>query len=421
MRSLKTLTISVLLTPALIFGFIGYANAQSQAGPIQDGQGAYSSTGVPAFDKLVRETSGLGDLIETLEAKGGFDTLLALLDQTGLTGALQGSGPLTLFAPDDNAFGRLPANTVRLLTDPRNEDLLVQVLTFHVAPGEFPASDLIGRSSVASLNGQDLELTLKRSGFFVEKSQVVETDIPASNGIIHVINAPMIPNLADVPGSVGGVGTIRDQLAGTAAATRTINKISGGDLFGSDGPGRKSGEAPSFDIGGETGDDSSLPFYQDGSGRKTVDAPSFDQSAESTDRLPDIVDTAIAAGAFKTLVSLVQIAGLEDALRSAGPFTVLAPTDAAFSKIDGAVLRDLVENRDNGVLASILLYHVIPGSFDSAAVAGLTQAPTLFGRPVSIQARDATNIQLNGSSKVILPDVLASNGIIHVIDEVLFY
>jgi uncharacterized surface protein with fasciclin (FAS1) repeats len=251
------------------------AHAQNQAGPIQDG--SYGSTGVPAFDQLVREADGLDDLIETLEAKGGFDTLISLLDMANLTRTLQGPGPFTLFGPDDDAWDRLNPNTMRLLTDPRNRHILTQVLLFHVGRGEFLANDLIGRSSVPSLNGEDLDLTLKRSGLFVEKSQVVEADILASNGVLHVINAPMFPNLADTRGDVGAIS---DDLAGilnssSNNSTRTVD----------------------------------------------LDKAAGDQVAGQAEGTPDIVDALIADGNFNTLVGLVQIAGLEEALRLENPLT----------------------------------------------------------------------------------------------------
>jgi uncharacterized surface protein with fasciclin (FAS1) repeats len=129
----------------------------------------------------------------------------------------------------------------------------------------------------------------------------------------------------------------------------------------------------------------------------------------------DIVDTAVAAGQFKTLASLLQAAGLVDTLKTAGPFTVLAPTDAAFAKVPKATLDALAA--DPAKLKAVLLYHVIAGSVPSSEVVKLTSAKTLNGAAVAIKVMDGSVFVNN--AKVTAPDVMASNGVIHVIDTVL--
>lgn len=133
-----------------------------------------------------------------------------------------------------------------------------------------------------------------------------------------------------------------------------------------------------------------------------------------------IVDIAVADGRFTTLVAAVQAAGLVDALASDGPFTVFAPTDAAFANVldlMGITAADLVANKD--LLTQILLYHVVPGAVTSDQVVGIDSAETLQGSLVHFGA-GPTGVQINGASNVIIADIIASNGVIHVIDNVLF-
>ena len=129
----------------------------------------------------------------------------------------------------------------------------------------------------------------------------------------------------------------------------------------------------------------------------------------------DIVDTAVAAGSFDTLAMLLQRAGLVDALKAEGPFTVFAPTDAAFAKVPKNKLNALLRNRRK--LRRVLLYHVAAGRLEAADVVQRWSIRTLNGRKVRVRVRDS-NVFLN-RARVVTPDVMASNGVIHVIDRVL--
>ena len=130
----------------------------------------------------------------------------------------------------------------------------------------------------------------------------------------------------------------------------------------------------------------------------------------------NIVQTAVAAGQFTTLVSLVKKAGLAGALSGKGPYTVFAPTDAAFAKVPKATLAAL--GKDKAALKAVLLYHVVKGSVPASKVVTLTSAKTLDGgKAVKITVVGKT-VKVNGA-KVVTADVKASNGIIHVIDKVL--
>lgn len=129
----------------------------------------------------------------------------------------------------------------------------------------------------------------------------------------------------------------------------------------------------------------------------------------------DIVTTAVDAGQFKTLVAAVQAAGLVDTLKGKGPFTVFAPTDAAFAKVPKETLEALL--KDKKALTEVLTYHVVPGKVMAADVVKLTTAKTAEGQPIDISMKDG-KVMINGAH-VVATDIMCSNGVIHVIDAVL--
>ena len=131
----------------------------------------------------------------------------------------------------------------------------------------------------------------------------------------------------------------------------------------------------------------------------------------------DIVDTAAAAGQFNTLVAAVKAAGLVEALKSEGPFTVFAPTDAAFAKLPAGTVESLLKPENKEKLVAILKYHVVPGKVTASDVTKLTQAKTLQGQMITIKTADGGVMVDNAS--VVKTDIHTSNGVIHVIDSVI--
>ena len=130
----------------------------------------------------------------------------------------------------------------------------------------------------------------------------------------------------------------------------------------------------------------------------------------------DIVDTAVAAGSFKTLAAALQAAGLVDTLKSKGPFTVFAPTDEAFAKLPPGTVEDLLKPENKEKLVSILTYHVVPGKVLASQVVKMNSAKTVNGQSLTIKVEDGTVMVDN--AKVTKTDILCSNGVIHVIDSV---
>jgi uncharacterized surface protein with fasciclin (FAS1) repeats len=140
-------------------------------------------------------------------------------------------------------------------------------------------------------------------------------------------------------------------------------------------------------------------------------------SAHAQTASKDIVDTAVAAGSFKTLAKALQAADLVDTLKGTGPFTVFAPTDEAFAKLPAETLNDLLKPENKSKLRRILTYHVVPGRVSSSEVAKLRSTKAVSGDTIGIDAA-AQAVTVDGA-RVLKTDVQASNGLIHVIDAVM--
>lgn len=133
-----------------------------------------------------------GDIVAVASSAGKFNTLVAAIRAAGLVETLQGKGPFTVFAPTDEAFAKLPAGTVESLLKPENKQKLIAILTYHVVPGKITAAQ-VTTTEVATVNGQNLSLVVANGGVTVNDAKVVATDIPASNGVIHVIDSVVLP------------------------------------------------------------------------------------------------------------------------------------------------------------------------------------------------------------------------------------
>lgn len=280
------------------------------------------------------------NIVDTAVAAETFTTLVAALQATGLDAVLADEEKTyTVFAPTDDAFAELGADTINALLG--DTDTLSDILLYHVvadaAVNAETAISLAG-SMVTMANGDDVAVVLSEGKLFINQSEVIVTDVMASNGIIHVIDTVLIPptdEAADEPVSM------------------------------------------------------------------------------------NIVETAVAAGNFNVLAQALTATGLIDTLSNPDDqFTVFAPTDDAFAKLPEGTIEALLADPDT--LSDILLYHVIGG-----AVIDSTTAISLAGQSATMANGDDVNISLNdgnlliNDSTVIAADVMASNGIIHVIDTVL--
>ena len=274
------------------------------------------------------------DIVDTAIADGRFTTLVAAIQAAGLVDALKAEGPFTVFAPTDDAFAALPEGTLDSLLLPENKQQLTDILLYHVVEGKVMAADVTGLSAAPTLLGKDLAVKVDMGNVYINEAKVIITDIETSNGVIHVIDAVLLP-------------------------------------------------------------------------------PAEEAAAPGT-----IVDIAVADGRFTTLVAAVQAAGLVETLSGEGPFTVFAPTDDAFAALPAGTLDSLLLPENKQQLTDIMLYHVVSGKVMAADVVGLTSAPTVLGKDIAITVKDGS-VYLNDTVKIIITDIEASNGVIHVIDAVL--
>jgi uncharacterized surface protein with fasciclin (FAS1) repeats len=133
------------------------------------------------------------DIIDTAISAGDFNTLVAAVKAADLVSTLKGPGPFTVFAPTDAAFEKLPAGTVQSLLLPENKQKLASVLTYHVVPGKVMAAEAAKLSSAKTVNGQSLSIKTAGGGVTIDEAKVIKTDILCSNGVIHVIDAVVLP------------------------------------------------------------------------------------------------------------------------------------------------------------------------------------------------------------------------------------
>ena len=137
--------------------------------------------------------SGNKNIVDTAVAAGSFKTLVAAVQAAGLAETLEGSGPYTVFAPTDDAFKKLPTGTVDALLKPENKEKLKAILLYHVVQGKVMAAQAMKMSSAKTVSGQDLSITTSGGTVMINDAKVVNADIQASNGVIHVIDTVLLP------------------------------------------------------------------------------------------------------------------------------------------------------------------------------------------------------------------------------------
>ena len=174
MKSSASLTLAALVATAALA-------LPAQAGSCSADKPASAAKAQPA-----------GDIVAVASSSGSFNTLVAAVQAAGLVETLQGKGPFTVFAPTDEAFAKLPAGTVESLLQPENKAKLIAILTYHVVPGKVLAAD-VTTSQAATVNGQKLPLVVANGKVTAGSANVVATDVPASNGVIHVVDSVLLP------------------------------------------------------------------------------------------------------------------------------------------------------------------------------------------------------------------------------------
>ena len=139
-----------------------------------------------------------GDIVDVASSAGDFGTLLAAAKAAGLVDTLRGEGPLTVFAPTDEAFAKLPDGTVESLLRPENKDALVAILAYHVVPGRLESGDVLKQKTLATVNGQRADIAMKKGKPMIDGATIIATDVEATNGVVHVIDAVILPESKNV-------------------------------------------------------------------------------------------------------------------------------------------------------------------------------------------------------------------------------
>lgn len=412
-----------------------------------------------------------GTIVEVATEAGTFDTLLAAAEAAGLVDALSAEGPLTVFAPTDEAFDALPEGTVDALLD--DPDELADVLRYHVIAARLEAADIDDGAEVDTLLGPWLTATVDASGVSIGEARVIAADVPASNGVIHVIDRVLIPpapiaalaastpELSTLTAALNAAGldetldeagpftvfaptdaafealpdgTLDALLADTDLLTRVLSyhvvdgQQRASDVVALDEVETLEGQSAAIAV---DGDDVRIA----GAGIIATDIPARNGVVHLIDAVllpPDlelspmeepeenppagnIVEVAMAAGNLDTLVAAVEAAGMVEALSGDGPLTVFAPTDEAFAALPDGVLDSLLEDPEE--LAAVLSYHVVAGAVPSSAIEDGARVDSLLG-PWLVMGVSDDGVTV-GDASVAGADVMASNGVVHVIDRVL--
>jgi transforming growth factor-beta-induced protein len=404
---------------------------------------------------------------------GDLSTLLALVVLAGLDGAVAAAGELTLVAPTNDAFAKLPAATVEFVTSTQGKATLTQILLYHVFPGIFVSSELSDGITVNTLQGGTVEVSVGNAGVFFNDAKAVEVDILANNGVVHKIDTVLNPADGEDAG-LPEEETIVDFVVGNPDLKSLTAAVVRADLVGalsSDGPftlfapnDSAFGALPPAIVETLLTNDEFIPHLTDLllyhvlageflaidlSDDLTVSAVNGetllitlppiavnDNKVRSADNdvsngvvhiidgvlIPSWVSNSIAGrvvgdGDLSTLLALVVLAGLDGAVAAAGELTLVAPTNAAFAKLSAATVEFLLSGDGKATLTQILLYHVFPGIFVSSELSDGITVDTLQGGTVEVSVGNA-GVFFN-DAKAVEVDILANNGVVHKIDTVL--
>jgi uncharacterized surface protein with fasciclin (FAS1) repeats len=386
-------------------------------------------------------------------------TLETAVIEAGLADDLSGEGPFTVFAPTDAAFAALPAGTIEsLLAD---IPTLTNILLYHVAGANAFSSDLSDGQMIMTLEGSDVEVTINNDGVFINDAQVIIANLEADNGIVHVIDAVLTPppatvvdiivnspdhttletaviaaGLADDLSGDGPftvfaptdaafaalpAGTVADLLNDIPALTNILTyHVVGAEAFSdelTDGQMIMTLEGSDVEVtinnDGVFINDAQVivaDIIADNGVVHVIDAVLIPAELPAT-----VVDIIVNSPDHNTLEAAVIAAGLADDLSGTGPFTVFAPTDAAFAALPAGTIESLLA--DIPALTNILTYHVVGAEAFAADLSNGQMIMTLQGTDVNVTINN-DGVFIN-DAQVIVADIEAENGVVHVIDAVL--
>jgi len=397
-------------------------------------------------------------VVDIIVGSPDHNTLEAAVGAAGLVPTLQGQGPFTIFAPTDNAFAALPAGTVEaLLKDPKGA--LTQILLYHTVGANALSTGLSNGQFIKTINGKSVNVLINSDGVFINNAKVTVADVIADNGVVHVIDAVLLP-----PATVADVivnSPIHNTLEAAAGAAGLVPTLQGPGPFTIFAPTDNAFAAlPAGTVEALLKDPKGLltqillyhavganalsTGLSNGQFIKTINGKSvnvlinsdgvFINNAKVTvaDVIADngvvhvidavllppatVADVIVNSPILTTLEAAAGAAGLVPTLQGAGPFTIFAPTDNAFAALPAGTIEALLKD-PQGALTQILLYHAVGGKVLSTDLSDGQLIKTINGQSVKVTI-NTDGVFIN-NAKVIVADVIADNGVVHVIDAVL--
>ena len=402
-------------------------------------------------------------VVDVIVNSPNHNTLEAAVGAAGLVNTLNGAGPFTVFAPTDAAFAALPSGTVEtLLQDPQG--LLTNILLNHVAGANVLSSGLTNGQSIVTLNsGKTVKVTINNDGVFIDDAKVTVADIQTDNGVVHVIDAVLLPPNTVVDVIIGSAD--HNTLEAAVGAAGLVNTLNGAGPFTVFAPTDAAFAAlPAGTVEALLADpqgaltqvllyhatsetvtsDDIIEFYSDFPylqmlNEKTI---TFKVTSEGvfinnakvtvadieTDNgivhvidailiAPDstIIDVVRNSSSHTILETLLDEAEFSLPLEGFGPFTLFAPTDAAISALPGELIQQLLNDPD--LLEDVLAYHVAGGQALSTNLSNEQVIRTLLDKNIKVTINNG-DVFIN-DAKVIVADIITDNGVVHVIDAVL--
>ena len=348
---------------------------------------------VHVIDKVLMPPADLVDIPTVAQGTGIHESLVAAVIQANLLSTLQGEGPYTVFAPTDDAFTAAGIDLNALNSD-EGLATLSDILLYHVVSGAVPSSVVTDGLVATAVNGDDLTFTVGE-GVMVNDANVILADVQASNGIIHVIDKVLMP---PVPVTEADGDVCYNMYTHTIAAGASFDECMAYAYY------------ENYEMNGQT----FTGCYNLATHTFTMVSQAECEAYMWTPAV-DIAMTAQATTIHNSLVAALAQAGLVSTLQGDGPFTVFAPTDDAFAEA-GIDLTALDNEEGKALLTDILLYHVVSGAVPSSAVTDGLAAAAVNGDDLTFSVGEGVMVN---DANVILADVPASNGVIHVIDKVL--
>jgi len=377
---------TVLLSLGLTLGSIAHAGGAGAPAPMPKPAAA-----MPAACMTITDIVG---------SDPQFSTLLTAVQAAGLEDTLK-SGSYTVFAPTNAAFAKVPSDALaNLLNDP---EMLKSVLLYHVVPGKVNAKQVMSLKSAKTANGANVSVRTAGGKVMINTATVTKADVMACNGIVHVIDTVLMPPMAAAPAAPAPTA------AATPAPAPAMPEFSVVNIPVTPQP-RTTTATTTTDTTATTTDTSTTTTTTDTTTTATDTSDTGDMAVMSN----TVYDVIVKDERFSTLAGLISDAGLDETLMS-GDYTIFAPTNEAFDKLDDNTLAQVAS--DHELLKKVLLYHVVSGKVLAADVVTSAQLASAEGSSLDVTV-SGSDVKI-GSANVVATDIAADNGVVHAIDAVL--